>query len=271
MAEAGQRRPAPQAGGAAGGSFKKGLRNGLPIGLGYLSVSFTFGIMAVAQGLPVWAAVLISMTNLTSAGQFQGLDVIAAGGGMAEMALTQLVINLRYALMSLSLSQKLDRRVTPADRLVVAFFNTDEIFAVASSQIDPIGRRFCYGLAVAPYIGWAGGTALGALAGSLLPASVRSALGIAIYGMFLAIFIPAAKKSRAVLAVVLTAVALSCVFRWVPLFRGLSGGFAVILCTVIAAALGALLFPVQDSPPKAADEGLSEGTSRAANEGRAAL
>lgn len=253
MAEAGQRQPSAQSCGAVVNSFTKGLRNGVPIGLGYLSVSFTFGIMAVSQGMPVWAAVLISMTNLTSAGQFQGLDVIVAGGGMAEMALTQLVINLRYALMSLSLSQKFDRRVTLADRLGIAFFNTDEIFAVESCQIDPIGRRFCYGLAVAPYIGWAGGTALGALAGSLLPASVQSALGIAIYGMFLAIFIPPAKKSRPVLAVVLTAVALSCVFKWVPFFRGLSGGFAVILCTVVAAGLGAVLFPVED--------GLEDGTA----------
>ena len=225
-------------------SFRKGLRNGLPIGLGYLSVSFTFGIIAVSQGIPVWAAILISMTNLTSAGQFQGLEVIAAGGAMAEMALCQLVINLRYALMSLSLSQKCDRKVTRADRFGIAFFNTDEIFAVASSQIDPIGRRFCYGLAVAPYIGWAGGTALGALAGSLLPASVQSALGVAIYGMFLAIFIPPAKKSRPVLVVVLTAVALSCVFKWVPAVNQVSGGFAVIICTIVAAALGAFLFPV---------------------------
>lgn len=263
MEEAGQRRPAPQAGGAVVNSFIKGLRNGLPIGLGYLSVSFTFGIMAVSQGIPVWAAVLISMTNLTSAGQFQGLEVIAAGGGLAEMALTQLVINLRYALMSLSLSQKFDRRVGLADRLGIAFFNTDEIFAVASSQIDPIGRRFCYGLAAAPYVGWAGGTALGALAGSLLPASVRSALGIAIYGMFLAIFIPPAKKSRAVLAVVLTAVGLSCVFQWAPFFRRLSGGFAVILCTVAAAALGAVLFPVGSGPEGSSAEALAEASAQA--------
>ena len=225
-------------------SFSKGFKNGIPIGLGYLSVSFTFGIMAVAQGIPVWAAILISMTNLTSAGQFQGLDVMAAGGSYLEMGLTQLVINLRYALMSLSLSQKFDKSVTPAHRLGIAFFNTDEIFAVASSQVGPVGRRFCYGLAVAPYIGWAGGTALGALAGGLLPASVQSALGIAIYGMFLAIFIPPAKKSRAVLTVVLAAVACSCLFRWAPVLREVSSGFAVIICTLAAAGLGALLFPV---------------------------
>ena len=226
-------------------SFRKGFRNGLPIGLGYLSVSFTFGLMAVAQGIPIWAAVMISMTNLTSAGQFAGLDVIAAGGSLAEMGLVQLVINLRYALMSLSVSQKFDRQVTTVHRLCIAFFNTDEIFAVESCQPDLIGRRFCYGLAVAPYIGWAGGTALGAVAGSLLPGSVQSALGIAIYGMFLAILIPPAKKSRPVCIVVLTAVALSCLFKWVPLLNRLSSGFVIIICTVAAAALGAILFPVR--------------------------
>lgn len=255
MEESPQRDAAPEAARAVSNSFVKGFRNGLPIGLGYLSVSFTFGIIAVSQGIPVWAAVLISMTNLTSAGQFQGLEVIAAGGAMAEMALCQLVINLRYALMSLSLSQKFDRGVTRGHRFGIAFFNTDEIFAVASSQIDPIGPRFCSGLAVAPYIGWAGGTALGALAGSLLPASVQSALGVAIYGMFLAIFIPPAKKSRPVLIVVLTAVALSCVFKWVPIVNQISGGFAVILCTVAAAALGALLFPLRQTKESNRGEG----------------
>ena len=114
--------------------FSKGLRDGVPIGLGYLSVSFTFGMMAVGAGLPVWAAVLISMVNVTSAGQFAGLSLLTAGAPCFEMALTQLVINLRYALMSLSLSQKLDRSVGLLDRLVISFCNTDEIFAVASNQ-----------------------------------------------------------------------------------------------------------------------------------------
>ena len=115
-------------------SFKIGLKDGLPIALGYLSVSFTFGMMAVEGGLPVFTAVLISMTNLTSAGQFAGLDLILAGGAYLEMALTQLVINIRYALMSVSLSQKLHKSVNLLDRFLIAFSNTDEIFAVASGQ-----------------------------------------------------------------------------------------------------------------------------------------
>lgn len=127
-------------------SFKKGLKDGLPIALGYLSVSFTFGMMAVEGGLPVFTAVLISMTNLTSAGQFAGLDLILAGGAYLEMALTQLVINIRYALMSVSLSQKLHKSVNLLDRFLIAFSNTDEIFAVASGQKGEVGKNICMGL-----------------------------------------------------------------------------------------------------------------------------
>ena len=226
--------------------FSKGIHDGVPIALGYLSVSFTFGMMAVSMGLPVWAAVLISMTNLTSAGQFAGLSLIVYGAPLAEMALTQLVINLRYALMSLSLSQKLHRSVNLADRLILSFGNTDEIFAVASSQAGEIGKRYLYGLIFTPYLGWSAGTLLGAIAGTQLPAIVSSALGIAIYAMFLAIIIPPAKKHRAVLLVVLLAIGLSCIFRWVPLFSGLSSGFAIILCTLVAAIAGAIFHPIRE-------------------------
>ena len=126
-------------------SFPKGLGDGVPIGLGYFSVSFAFGISAVAAGVPVWGAALISMTNVTSAGQFAGLGLIAAGAPLAEQALTQLIINLRYALMSLSLSQRLDPAIGLLDRLFMAFLNTDEVFAVASSQPGLLGRRYFHG------------------------------------------------------------------------------------------------------------------------------
>lgn len=177
--------------------FSKGLRDGVPIGLGYLSVSVTFGVMAVAAGLPVWAAVLISMTNLTSAGQFAGLSLITGGAPLFEMALTQFVVNIRYSLMSLSLSQKLSGSIRTIDRVFLSFFNTDEIFAVASMQEGTLGRRYLWGLALIPYLGWSGGTLIGAAAASLLPDRVASAFGIAIYGMFLAIIVPPAKHSRA--------------------------------------------------------------------------
>lgn len=226
-------------------SFRQGLRDGIPIALGYLSVSFTFGMMAVEGGLPAAFAVLISMTNLTSAGQFAGLSLMLTGGGLLEMALTQFVINLRYSLMSVSLSQKLHKSVTLLDRFLIAFGNTDEIFAVASGKSQEVGRKYLYGLMLLPYSGWAFGTFLGAAASTFLPESVRSALGIAIYGMFLAIFIPPMKKSKAVLAVVLIAAGLSCIFAYVPFLQSVSSGFVMIICAIIAAAAGAVIKPVQ--------------------------
>ena len=231
--------------------FGKGLRDGLPIGLGYVSVAFAFGMMAVSQGLPVWAAAAISMTNVTSAGQFAGLSLMAAAAPYLEMALTQLVINLRYALMSLSLSQKLDGSVTTLDRMLIAFVNTDEVFAVASSQKGLLGKRYLLGLMAAPYLGWALGTLLGAAAGSILPQAVRSALGIAIYGMFIAIVIPPARYLKPVRFAAGTAAALSCAFAFLPLLQGVSGGFAIILCTVVSAAAAALLFPVEEKEGEA--------------------
>lgn len=233
-------------------SFRAGLRDGLPIALGYFPVSFTFGMLAISQGLPAFQAVLISATNLTSAGQFAGLTVIAAGSSLLEMALTQLVINLRYALMSLSLSQKLDSRVTLLQRCIVAFGNTDEIFAVASSKLGTIGARYLYGLILGPMLGWTGGTLAGAVASGLLPAMVQSALGVAIYGMFIAIVVPPARQFRPVLAVVIIALVLSCGFAWLPVLRQVSAGFAIIFCTVLAAGAGAILFPLEEKEEEAA-------------------
>ena len=221
-------------------SFRAGLRDGLPIALGYFPVSFAFGIQAM--GIPAFHAVLISLTNLTSAGQFAGLGIIASGAGLLEMALTQLVINLRYALMSLSLSQKLAPTVTLLERCAVAFGNTDEIFAVASSKPGSLGARYLYGLILGPVIGWTGGTLTGAVAGGLLPAMVQSALGVALYGMFIAIVVPPARKLRPVTAVAGIALVCSCLFAWLPVLKQVS---SVIFCTLIAAGLGAALFPVQ--------------------------
>ena len=241
-------------------SFKTGLSDGIPIALGYLSVSFTFGIMASAGKLPVVIAVLISMTNLTSAGQFAGLSLILGGGSLMEMALTQLVINLRYALMSISLSQKMHKSVTLPERFLIAFGNTDEIFAVASAKPGEVGTNYMRGLILLPFLGWSGGTLLGAVAGNILPETLTSALGIAIYGMFLAIFIPAMKKSRPVTVVVLVSVALSCAFAYLPVLKTVSSGFVIIICALAASAVGAVLAPVEDE--KASDESkdtVSEG------------
>ncbi|MGI6270489.1 MAG: AzlC family ABC transporter permease [Candidatus Howiella sp.] len=230
-------------------SYAAGLRDGLPIGLGYLSVSFAFGILVVKDGLSALTAAAISMTNLTSAGQFAGLSVILAGATLAEMALTQFIINLRYALMSITLSQRMDERVGRFSRLLLAFFVTDEIFAVAASRPEYIGKRYMWGLATAPYIGWSSGTILGALCGGVLPESLVGALGIAIYGMFIAIIIPPAKKERSVLAVVTVASALSCLLNLVPSLAAwfsAAPGLSIILCAVTASTLGALFFPVRE-------------------------
>ncbi len=227
-------------------SYADGLRDGIPIGLGYLSVSFTFGLMAAAGGLPALAAIAISMTNLTSAGQFAGLDLILHGGSLIETALTQLVINLRYALMSISVSQKLDKKVSNLQRLIVAFGITDEIFAVATTKNGNVGSGYMYGLITIPYLGWAIGTALGAFVGAVVPNSIGDALGIAIYGMFIAIIIPPAKGNRNIIYVIIIAVVLSSCFEYIPVLNGVSGGFALIISAVSAALAGAIFAPVKD-------------------------
>lgn len=224
--------------------FVQGMLDGVPIALGYLSVSFGFGILAVRLGLPVLAAVGISLTNLTSAGQAAGVEIIAAAGTLLEMALTQFVINLRYALMGFSLSQKLDATFTTPRRLLVSFGITDEIYAVAISRPGLLTATYMMGLIVTPLLGWSTGTFLGAAAGELLPAAVSNAMGLVLYGMFIAIIIPPARKDRRVLFVLLLAAACSVVFRYaLPM---VSGGFAVILSALVAALLGAWLFPIEE-------------------------
>ncbi|MDD6763259.1 MAG: AzlC family ABC transporter permease [Clostridiales bacterium] len=223
--------------------FKTGIIDGLPIAVGYLAVSFSFGIAAVAAGLSPVEAIIISMTNLTSAGQFASIGIITSGGSYIEMALSQFVINLRYALMGISLSQKLDKSFTRLHALLLGHALTDEIFAVAASRSKKVRPVYFFGLAVLPYIGWSLGTAAGAVFGALLPDKLCSALSVSIYGMFIAIIVPAMKKSRAYLTVTMLAVAISCCLHYVKLFESISSGFAIIICAVIASAAGALIFP----------------------------
>ncbi|MBR6955032.1 MAG: AzlC family ABC transporter permease [Clostridia bacterium] len=230
------------------GLFLRGLRHGVPIALGYLSVAFAFGITATRAGLNPLQALLISMTNVTSAGQLAGVELMAAGAGLTEMALTQLTINLRYALMSISLSQRLDGSMGTLQRMIFAFCNTDEIFAVASAQPERLNKAYCYGLMLGPWAGWSLGTVLGAAAGSLLPAFFRISLGIAIYGMFLAIILPPSRKSRAVRVVVLLSAALAVAFRYVPGLNQVPAGYVIICCAVAAACVGAWRFPVAEEP-----------------------
>lgn len=226
--------------------YRNGVSRGLPVGMGYFSVSFGFGAMAVSQGLSTMDATLISLTNLTSAGQFAGLTVIVAGATILEMILTQLIINSRYALMSLALSQRMGQRIGLLPRLVIAFFNTDEIFALAMARKEPLTIPFMLGLGTLPIVGWTTGTLCGALAGSVLPASIQAALGVMLYGMFVAIVVPPAKQNRPVLICVVLAMVLSTLFTLVPLLRQTSAGIAIVICTVAAAALCAWLFPVSE-------------------------
>lgn len=218
----------------------------MPVCIGYFSVSFGFGAMAVAQGLSIWHAILISATNLTSAGQFAGLTVIAAGSALIEMVLTQLVINSRYALMSLALGPRFGPNVGTGRRLAAAFFNTDEIFALGMAREGKLTASYFIGAGTVAAIGWTCGTALGALAGSLLPLSVRAALSVLLYGMFIAIVVPQARQEKPVLLNVVLALIFSCLFSWVPVLQNVSAGLAIVICTVVAAAICALVFPVTD-------------------------
>ena len=227
-------------------SFRMGIRDGMPICIGYLSVSFAFGIFATGLGLSVWETLLISMFNLTSAGQLAAVPIIAAAGSFLELAMTQLVINLRYSLMSVSLSQRMGESVRIRDRFLIAFVNTDEVFAVSSGKGTMLGRKYMFGLIVPPFLGWSLGTLLGAVCGNVLPALIISALGIAIYAMFIAIVVPVMKKNRKTLLAVLSAVLLSCLFKYLPVLNKVPSGFVIIICAVTVSVIFALVAPVPD-------------------------
>ena len=226
--------------------YRTGVGRGLPVGMGYFSVSFGFGAMAVAQGLTIWHAILISATNLTSAGQFAGLTVIAAGATLLEMILTQLVINSRYALMSLALGPRFGPSVGTGKRLLAAFFNTDEVFALGMAREEKLTTGYFVGAGTVSALGWTAGTAIGAFAGSVLPLSVRAALGVMLYGMFIAIVVPQARKEKPILLSVLLALIFSCLFAWVPVLKTVSAGLAIVICTVAAAVVCALVCPVEE-------------------------
>ena len=243
-------------------SYKEGLRDGIPIALGYLGVSFTFGIMGSAGGLFWWETVLISMLNLTSAGQFAGLNIMLACGSMVEMAMAQLVINLRYSLMGIALSQKTEERFTGLYRWILGFGITDEIFAVSMNRKVPVRRSYFFGLMTLPYLGWALGTLIGAVCGAILPDMVVGALSVAIYGMFIAIVVPDLPGNKGNILVVGVAIALSCLFAYVPALKDLSVGFVVIICGVAASAVGAFFFPIREEETeenRTGEEGVEHG------------
>ena len=226
-------------------AFKQGITDGIPIALGYMAVSFTFGIMAKEAGLSIFQAVLLSLTNLTSAGQFAGLGIIASSASYIEMAFTQLVINLRYCLMSCALSQKLDQRAPFFHRFFIAYGNTDENFGICSTKEGKLDPFYTYGAVCVASPGWAFGTFLGALSGSILPARALSALGVALYGMFIAVIVPPAKNSRIIAGIVLISMGASLIFTLIPLLNQISSGFRIIILTILIAGAAAALFPIK--------------------------
>lgn len=226
--------------------FREGIRDGLPICLGYISVSMAFGLTAVKAGMPIWSAILISLTNLTSAGQFAGTNLLIAQSSYIELALTTFIINIRYFLMSLSVSQKVDKQFGLKERLIASFGVTDEVFAVSMQRRSELTFSYMLGLILTPILGWTGGTIIGAVATSLLPASLTDAMGIALYGMFIAIIVPPAREHKSVLFAVILAIAASYAFTSIPLLSVFSGGWSVIIITVVVSALAAWLFPIPE-------------------------
>lgn len=232
--------------------FMLGFKKGIPIALGYIPVSFTFGLMAVGGGLPPWVAILISLTNLTSAGQFAGTNLILGGAGYLEITLTTFIINIRYMLMSLSLSQKIEAETSLVQRLIFGFGITDETFSIASTENGKLSYSYMLGLISGPIFGWTAGTALGAVISSALPESLGNAMGIALYAMFIAIIIPPSKKNKSLFMIVLISVGIAMALKYIPFLRFISEGFRVIIATVASAMIGAALWPFED---KKADEG----------------
>ena len=225
--------------------FTQGIKDGIPICLGYFSVSVAFGLTAVFSGLPVWSAVAISLLNLTSAGQFAGINILVAQGTMVELAMTTLIINMRYFLMSLSVSQKVHKDMKIRHRMAVSYGITDEIFAVSMQHKGDLSGAYMAGLILTPVLGWTGGTLFGAVAASFMPAALSNAMGIALYGMFIAIIIPAAREHRSVLVTIIMAVAASVGFQYLPVLRNISSGWSIILITVLVSAAAAWMFPIE--------------------------
>ena len=223
--------------------LRRGMRDGTPIAMGYFAVSFSLGIAARNAGLSAFQAMLASLLNNASAGEFAAFTLIGAGAAYWEVALMTLIANARYLLMSCALSQKFDSKTSLASRMIVGFDVTDEIFGICVSVPGKLNPYYAYGAMILALPGWAIGTYLGVLLGNALPARLVSALSVALYGMFLAIIVPPAKENRVVLGCVLSAFAASAAFAFLPALRDLSSGNRTIILTVVISALAAVLFP----------------------------
>ena len=227
-----------------GESLAQGIRDGLPIALGYLAVSFTLGIAARSAGLTAFQGLLASFLNNASAGEYAGFTLIAAGAPLWELALVTLITNARYLLMSCALSQKFAPDTPLHHRLLVGFDVTDELFGIAVARPGHLDPWYIYGAMLVAMPGWAFGTAMGVMVGNVLPLRAASALSVALYGMFLAVIIPPARKDRVVAGLVGLSFLLSFAASRLPLLAGLSAGSRTIILTVALSALAAVLFPV---------------------------
>ena len=225
--------------------FLDGLKKSTPILMGYFPVSFTYGIMASNGGVDPLIALTIALTNFTSAGQFIGTNVIISNGTFLEVGIATFVVNIRYALMSLSLSQRIVK-MPLYKKLIISFGITDEIFAVAALEKEKVNFSYMMGLTLMPYLSWAIGTVTGAYFSTLLPPKLQNAMGIALYGMFLALVVPEARKSKKVLSVVVVSVTISLAFRYISFLKVISGGWVIIIATIIASTFGAIIFPQED-------------------------
>ncbi len=226
--------------------YKRGITDGMPIALGYFAVAFTLGIAAKKAGITALQAFISTATTLTSSGSYAGFTLIAENAPYLEMALTTLIVNARYLLMSCALSQKLKANTPLCHRLCVAFGVTDEIFGISVSVKSSLNPYYNYGAMTVAIPGWATGAAFGVIMGDILPASLVSALSVGLYGMFLAIIIPPARKSKIIAGIVIISMALSFLFSKISLISGISSGMRVIILTVIISLTAAVLFPVED-------------------------
>ncbi|MBE6597862.1 MAG: AzlC family ABC transporter permease [Ruminococcaceae bacterium] len=228
--------------------FKLGFRHGIPIMLGYFAVSFTLGIAAREAGITAFQAGLTSALINASAGEYIGFTLIAANAGYFEVLIMEAVANARYLLMSCALSQKLPPDTPLRHRLIVGFYITDEIFSVSYAQPGMLKPWYTFGAAAAAAPGWAFGTALGVIVGDILPLQLVSALGVGLYGMFIASFIPPAKSDRLIAGLVVVSFAASFLFSKVSL-PWLTDGVKIILLTVVISLIAAILFPVKEKSP----------------------
>ena len=226
--------------------FFLGMRAGIPISLGYFAVSVALGIAARKAGITSLQAALTSLLINASAGEYAGFSLIAAGASYLEVTVMEAVANARYLLMSAALSQKLKAGTGTLQRLLLGFTVTDEIFGVSISLPVPLDPRFTYGALCVATVGWTSGTFLGAVLGNVLPLRLLSALSVGLYGMFISVFIPEARKNRVVAVLVAVSFTASLACEYLPGIRSLSEGIRVILLTVLISLIAALLFPIRE-------------------------